>query len=351
MLAPIVHIFPLTTIRRERSLPVPGRGLVRQGQSVQPYDILAESSLAPEHLMLNVAQSLGVSSKDVKSLIQREVGEQVAEGDLIAGPVGITRKVLRAPVSGRIALIRGGKILIEVEKPPYRLLSGMAGIVSDLIAYRGAVIDTVGALIQGIWGTGRMDFGLLQIKLEAPDSKLTKDQLDVSLRGTVVLGGYCDDPQALRNAANIPLKGLVLTSMSASLVPFAQKTPIPVISLRGFGFRPIDLASYQLLTSNGNREVVVNAVALDRFHGTRPELVIPLPTPDEPSQPPEIRNFESGQKVRLSNSFSPNSIGTIEYITEKPVLLPSGLRAISAQVNLENEESVTVPLANLEILT
>jgi hypothetical protein len=109
--------------------------------------------------------------------------------------------------------------------------------------------------------------------------------------------------------------------------------------------------SYRLLTSNENREVIVNAVAQDRFRGTRPEVVIPLATPSEPALPSETENYAIGQKVRLVNSFSPNSIGKIEYITNKPVLLPSGLRAFSAQVKLENEESVMIPLANLEVLT
>lgn len=351
MLASIIHILPLTSIRRERVMPVPGRVLVRQGQKVQPHDIIAEAILAPEHLLLNVARSLGVSSKNVQSLIQREVGEQVVEGDLIAGPVGITRKVLRAPVSGRIALIRAGKVLFEVEKQPDQLRAGMAGIVTDLVADRGAIIETTGALVQGIWGNGRMDFGLLQNNLETPDGKLTSEQVDVSLRGTVVLGGYCDEPEALRNAANIPLKGLILSSMSASLVPLAKRIPVPIILLRGFGFRPLDSASYRLLSTNSNREVVVNAVALDRFGGTRPEIFIPLSGQDDRSHPPEAEVFEIGQKVRLANSFSVHSIGTIDYITDKPVLLPSGLQSVSAHLIIENQESVIMPLANLEILT
>lgn len=351
MLASIVHILPLTTIQRERTLPVPGRVLVRQGQTVQPRDIIAETAIAPEHLLLNVSRSLGVPSKNVKSLIQREIGEMVAEGDLIAGPVGITRKVLRAPVSGRIALIQAGKVLLEVETPPYQLRSGMAGVVTDLIADRGAIIETVGALVQGVWGNGRMDFGLLQNKLEGPDSKLTREHLDVSLRGTVVLGGYCDDPDALRNAADIPLKGLILSSMSASLVPLAAKMPFAVTLLRGFGFRPHDSASSRLLTSNENREVVVNAVAFDRLTGSRPEVVIPLSTPNEPPHPPETEDFGIGQKVRLAHSFSRNSIGTITQIIDRPMVLPSGLRSVAALVKLEDEESVIIPLANLEILT
>jgi len=318
---------------------------------VQPHDIIAEAILAPEHLLLNVPRSLGVSAKDAQSLIQREIGEQVAEGDLIAGPVGITRKVLRAPVSGRIALIRAGKVLFEVEKQPDQLRAGMPGVVSDLVADRGAIIETTGALVQGIWGNGRMDAGLLQNNLKTPDSKLNSSQLDVSLRGTVVLGGYCDDPEALRNAANIPLKGLILTSMSASLVPLAKRTPTPIILLRGFGFRPLDSASFRILTTNTNREVVINAIALDRYGGSRPEIYIPLSGQDAPSYPPETEVYEVGQKVRLKNSVSVHSIGTIEKITDTPVKLPSGLWAVSAYINIENQKSIMMPLANLEILT
>jgi len=351
MLASVVHILPLTTIRRERVLPVPGRILVRQGQKVAPRDVVAEASIAPEHLLLNVPRALGVTVKEAEALIERVTGDQINEGDLIAGPVGLTRRVLRAPVAGKIALIRDGKVLLEVDTPPYELRAGLAGVVSDLIADRGAVIETIGALVQGIWGNGRMEFGLMQNKLETPEQKLSSDEMDVSLRGAVVLGGFCDEPKALRNAADIPLKGLILASMAASLVPLALKMPFPVVVLRGFGYQPLDEASFKLLTTNQNREVSVNAVAFDRFTGTRPEVVIPLPSSSDPQIPMETEDFSTGQKVRLLRSVDQNSVGTIRYIFDQPAVLPSGLRAIAAQVSLENGETVTVPLANLEILT
>ncbi|HBX71330.1 MAG TPA: hypothetical protein DEH25_18630 [Chloroflexi bacterium] len=351
MLASVVHILPLTTIRRERVLPIPGKVLVRQGQKVAPRDVVAEASVAPEHLLLNVPRSLGVSVKEAETLIQRAAGDQVGEGDLIAGPIGLTRRVLRAPVAGRIALIQDGKVLLEVDTPPYQLRAGLVGVVSDLIADRGAVIETVGALVQGIWGNGRMEFGLMQSKLETPESKLTSDQVEVSLRGAVVLGGYCDSPKALRNAADIPVKGLILSSMAASLVPLAAKMPFPVLVLRGFGDQPLDPASFKLLTSNQNREVSVNAVAFDRFNGTRPEVVIPLPSSNEPPLPLETEDFAVRQRVRLARSAEVECVGIIQKIFEHPVPLASGLQAMAAKVALENGETVTVPLANLEVLT
>jgi hypothetical protein len=139
--------------------------------------------------------------------------------------------------------------------------------------------------------------------------------------------------------------------MASSLVPLAAKMPFSVVVLRGFGYCPLDARSYDLLTSNQNREVALNATRFDRFTGTRPEIIIPLPTSEDHPHPLETEDYAAGQKVRLTRLFEKNSVGTIQRIIEQPVAFPSGLRAAAASVNLENEETVVVPLANLEILT
>ena len=51
-----------------------------------------------------------------------------------------------------------------------------------MIPDRGAVVETTGALIQGLWGNGRLDFGLMNVVVEEPDGILTSDQLDVRMR-------------------------------------------------------------------------------------------------------------------------------------------------------------------------
>ena len=350
MLANAVNILPLTTIRKERILPIPGRVVARQGQKVGPMDVIAEATLNPEHIVLNVARGLGVSIEQAGNLIQRSVGDEVREGDLIAGPVGLTRRVVRAPASGEVVLAGGGKLLIRVDKSPYELRAGMEGIVTQLIPDRGAIIETTGALVQGVWGNGKSDFGVLQVKIASSEDQLSPDQLDVSLRGTVVLGGYLGDPHVFRKASEIPLRGLILTSMSSALIPMAEKLELPVVVLEGFGKIPMNSISYNLLTTHQNREIMVHAEVFDRLTGKRPEVIIPLPSSRGTSPPLVIEDFSIGKKVRVARSPYLAKTGTIGTLYLDSIEFPSGVKAPAAQVNLENGESVKIPLVNLEVV-
>lgn len=351
MLAPITHILPLTVISKERVLPIPGRITVRQGQKVAPRDVIAEADLAPEHVLLNIARSLGVSIDQADDLIQCIAGDGVNEGDLIAGPVGMTRRVVRSPVNGDIMSARRGQVLIQVEKPPFELRAGISGTVTKLIPELGAVIQTNGSLIHGFWGNGRSDFGLMQSKLETPDDMLTPENIDVSLRGTIVLGGYCRDISVLQKASEVPIRGLILSSMASALIPTAWKMNYPIIVLEGFGKLPLNTLSYNLLTTHQSREVSVNAEPFDAYTGQRPEVIIPLPTSREPTKPIVVEDFSEGQRVRIVRAPFQAKLGTIELLYNGPTEFSSGIRVPGAQVSLEDGESVKVPLANLEVVT
>jgi hypothetical protein len=350
MLASIVHILPLTTIRRERLLPVPGKVVVRRGQKVSTTDVIAEARLNLEHLLLNIARGLGVSEEKADQYLQCKAGMQVSRGDILAGPVGMAKRVVRAPRDGRVVLAGGGQILLEVNTPPYELKAGLPGTVIGLIEGRGATIEATGALVQGVWGNSRIDYGLMQILLQNPDDVLTPDRLDVSLRGSVVLAGYCGEAEVLKSADNLPLRGLIISSMEASLIPLALEMHYPIIVLEGFGKLAMNSAAYRLLTTNEQREVSLNAQPWDRFKGTRPEIVIPLPASAEPPLPPETDEFAVGQQVRIVRAPFLGSIGKITQLQPGATPLPSGIVAPAAVVQLESGENALVPLANLEVL-
>ena len=146
------------------------------------------------------------------------------------------------------------------------------------------------------------------------------------------------------------MRGLVLSSISARLIPQATKLRFPVIVLNGFGKRPLEPNILKLLSTNDNREVVINADRLDRLKGVRPELIIPLPAPGQPSLPQDALSLAPGQNVRITRAPHIGAMGTLATIRPGMAEFPSGLRAPAARVTLSNGQTVMVPVANLEIL-
>lgn len=349
MLAPVTHILPLTGLRRARRLPDLGQVLVRVGQKVNAVDVIAEQLSRKEHLLLNVSDALDIDRSEFsKSLITRKVGDVLQEGDVIAESGNLLKRVLRAPAAGEILLIAGSMILFEVDQPTIKLQAGYTGQVAEIIPDRGAYIEASGALVQGVWGNGKIDLSLLNVIALDPNDDFVTKKLDVTMRGSVVMGGHCSDVEALRNASELPLRGLILGSMTADLIPEAAAMDLPVILLEGFGKIPINKTAYDILITNSKREVCLNAAPWDHYSGERPEVFIPLPATGE--LPPETEEFRAGQKVRLLSPPYSGQVGVLEDLQPEQVLLPSGLRSRAGTVRLKSQETAVIPFTNLEVI-
>jgi len=350
MLAPVNHILPLATIERERVLPIAGDVTVKINQKVSSTDVIADTVWSREHVLIDVARILGISTNAADRLMRVKVDERVTEGSEIAVGKGIISRTIRAPRDGRVVAAGGGQVLMETGDATIRLRAGIPGTVVEIIPNRGAVIRAVGALIQSTWGNGRIDTGLLHNLTEKPDDVLTASSLDVSLRGSIILAGLLRDAETLSVAAELPVRGLILSSISPGLLPAAQKMRCPIVAIDGFGRVPMNSAAYKLLSSNAKREVTINAEAFNRYTGARPEVIIPLPVSQQPPVPTEIESLEVGQTVRMRRAPYAGAIGTLSKLHPGLSTLPSGLRAPAADVRLEDGEQILVPLVNLEIV-
>jgi hypothetical protein len=346
----VLHILPLATIVRERVLPVAGKVNVHINQRVNPTDVIAEASYAREHVLLDVGRTLGISPAAADKLIRVKEGDRLAQGALVAEGRGLFARSIKAPRPGRVMIAGGGQVLMEVGDTRVELRAGLPGVVTQVLPERGVVIRTAGALIQGVWGNGRIDNGLMVSLLEKPDDVLNADRLDVSLRGSVILGGHVRDLETLKAAAELPVRGLILSSLLSPLIVPAYQMRYPIIVMDGFGAMPMNSAAFRLLTTNNKREVTVNAEHFDRYSGNRPEVIIPLPVSNEPPEPNSFETFTVGQTVRLRRPPSAGMIGTLANLPAGLSTLSNGLRAPAAEIKLENGETVLVPLVNLEVV-
>jgi hypothetical protein len=342
------HVIEDIVLRRERVLPITGRILVRVGQRVNPDDQVAEAQLEPEFIQINVIRGLGLLTSELEQYLQVEAGSRVYSGDLLAGPVGLMRRVVRSPQSGEVIAILDGQLILEPEAVPVSLKAGYPGEVIDLVGNRGIILETRGDLIQGEWGNGAISHGQCLLLAKAPQQTLTTGQLGKNCEGKIVCAGHCEDAAVIRRAAGLSLAGLVLFSLNPLLVSQVLDLPFPVMVLEGFGKHALNVFAFRLLQKNNHKTGCLNAQARGAFPGSRPELLLVTDNPASARKVPEHRKIESGQVVRVVTSPYLGKIGVVEQ-ADIYARLPNGLNTDIAEVRMENGEILMMPLANLEV--
>lgn len=350
MQAPVHHVIGLTSIVRERVLPISGTVTARLQQKVSPNDVVAETKWAREHVLLDVARLLNVSPAIAERLIKCKANDELQANAEIAVSKGLFAKSVRAPRAGRVIATGNGQVLMEAGETKIELRAGIPGTVVQVIPNKGVVIQTAGGLVQGMWGNGRIDSGLMVNLADTPDAVLAPNRLDVSLRGSIILTGIIKNVETLEAAAELPVRGIIASSIFPSLISKAREMRFPILTTDGFGSIPMNSAAYKLLTTNAKREVTVNAEVFDRYTGAKPEVIIQLPISSDPPAPNEVETFAPGLQVRMRRPPSIGMIGSIVSIKPGLTTLSSGLRAIAAEVKLENGETVIAPLVNLEVV-
>jgi len=349
MIVPVTHVSPLITIRRSRLLPEKGQVLVRAGQKVIATDIIGEVLLPGNHLIVDVRRALGLSRPgEAEKVIDRHTGERLQKGDVIAETTGILPRVVRSSVDCQIVAIANGQVVLETEPAKMALKAGFNGTVMEVLPERGATIETNGVLVQGVWGNQQADYGLLLVLAKTPDEEFTRARLDINMRGAVVLAGHASQPDALKAAAELPIRALILASMSADLIDLASSLPIPILLVEGFGRIPMNHAAFGLLTSNEKRDICVNACKWNPLSGERPEIIIPLPADGLDTR--ETANLAPETPVRVLCAPYQGQVGTIVFVKPGMTTLPNGLFAQVAGVQLENDETITIPLQDLDVL-
>jgi hypothetical protein len=270
------------------------------GQKVSPKDIVAEATVGHKHVIIDVGQKLGMSPRQVTKLIRVKKGQQISKDDVLAASTGMFGREILSPAQGLVVATGGGKIVLQTGGAIMELAAGIPGMVTQVIGLRGVVIRATGAVVQGVWGNGKLDSGMMYSLMERQEDVLDSGRLDVSLRGSILLGGHVESSKVFQNAADLPVRGLILASMSPTLLGPALQASFPVVLLEGFGRRPLNGAAYKLLTTNVKREVSLNAEFPDRQNNTRPEVFVPLPVAQEPPEPRDVETFAPGHHCPIA---------------------------------------------------
>ena len=348
------RITALTTVRRERLLPVPGQVLVGPGEMVGPADVVARCQIPGEIRVLDVCRTLGIPRRRVARYLRKSPGDTVQVNDLLAaprGPLGRFRKACRSPVEGHVVEVRDGLILIESAATTLELRAHIRGEVANVMPNRGVVITVSGALIQGMWGSGGEAEGVLKMLVDTPEKPLRARAIDVSCHGTIVAGGKILDEAVLDQAIEARVRGIIVGGMDAGLCQNLDSLPFPVLLTEGFGPLSMSQPVFVLLKDNMGREALLSADTRTRRGARRPEVLIPLLDGDASSEEkPEILAMETGVRVRALRAPHLGQVGTVVELPLQPQRIESGARLPVAIVAIDDGEQARIPLANLELI-
>ena len=349
------QVTPLTIIRRERMLPVPGEILVRMNDRVEPTQIVARAELPGEFRIVPIASELGTSASRTKRYLRVEPGDEIEEGHVLAKRGRLFARTVKSPIEGIVTAIGSGRILIEEAPSSFELLAYVGGRVTSVLAPHGLVIETTGAIIQGVWGGGGRrggeNFGVLKRAVETPDQVLGAEAVDPSCHGMILVGGAGVDEEALDQAVELQVQGIVVGGLSPDLIPIAEKLPFPVIATEGMGAVPMAEPIFGLLSTHDGRSASISSRFQARSPVVRPEIIIPLPAGEVPPAETELgAPLSEGAQVRVTRAPHMGITGTVVSLPAHDHLIETGARVRGAEVDVGDGETIFVPLMNLEVL-
>ncbi len=344
----IYHTLALIKIRRKRIFFGRGELLVKVGQKVSPNDIIANTFPNEKYFILNIRKLLNLNNtSEARRSINLKIGDQLKAGEIIAESQNVFSKPIQTPENSEVISIIGSQVVLRVINNSTPLHAGFDAIVSEILPNQGAILETDGVLIQGVWGNQQIGSGVLINLMESPGDELSKKQLGVELRGSIILGGYCRNSEILKIASDLPLKGMILTGLHPDLLSQAKKLRIPIILIEGFSPCPMNIRAFNLIKSNVGRELTINSV-YNLNQNEKPEIVIPVQA--DALLPSEFIDFNPGLVVRVNNGNHMGRAGNFNRILKGTITLSNGVRTTCALVNFSDKEQLQIPLANLDIL-
>ncbi len=318
---------------------------------MSPSDVVARADQPQPPLILDVATNLNFAPGEVAKHCLKHANDVVRQGETIAeSKTGLWRKrKVVSPVDGTVLVVDSGRVVIRPRPKLFELRALLSGMVSTITPGYGVTIETPGALIQGVWGSGKEGYGVLKMGVTEPDTAMSGDLIEVAHHGTILVCGASLNMDLLTRAQEMHVRGLIVGGVPAELSQHVRRQLLPVIATEGMGHIPMSSVIFDLLQANEGREAMMLALTPGRWQSDRPELVIPLPTSSSPDVPPKLGvPLTAGLRVRVRRAWG--AVGTVHHVYHEPRAVESGVKYAGVDVQLEDGTLMFVPYVNLDVI-
>jgi len=355
------------TLSKKRVLPISGRVLVKENQTVSPETVVAEMEMLGEPHIVKAALLLRIEPNEINEHMLKAVGDKVYEGELIAQYIaffGLIKRFVKSPVTGTIENI-GASGWVTVRTPPIivDLKAYIPGIVKEIIPEMGAVIETSASYIQGIFGVGGETYGPLRVLVNSFDEILTADMITSESKGKIIVGGSFVTLEAIRKATEVRVAGVIvggfggddLTSLLGYEMGVAitgeEKIGTTLIITEGFGEIAMSHRSFNLLRRMEGQVACISGATQIRAGVIRPEVIIPQEQAKEKALEDELSSgMRPGTPIRIIRQPCFGCLGSVVSLPVELQIMESESDVRVVEVELDDGSRVTVPRANVEII-
>lgn len=357
-----------TIIRKTRRLPLKGKVLANTGDRVNANDVVARTDIPGIIQTVKVAEILGLEPPEALAILHVKEGDQVTVGQVFAETksfFGLFKSECKTPFAGTVELISSatGHVGVRLPSKPIEVTAYINGTVAEVMEDEGVVVETYGALVQGIFGVGGERMGRLAMGASSPDAVLDESCISDQHAGAVVIGGAGVTLGALRKAASSGVLGVVVGAIvDTDLVEYLghdigvaitghEDIATTLILTEGFGSIAMAARTFELLKSLEGRDVSINGATQIRAGVIRPEIIAPLELkPEAREELAGGQMLDIGTNIRVIREPYFGKLGTVTKLPSELVEVESGAVVRILEAKLNDGQNVMVPRANVEII-
>ncbi|MCX6656985.1 MAG: hypothetical protein NTY03_17980 [Candidatus Bathyarchaeota archaeon] len=355
------------TIDKLRRLPIPGEVLHKIGDKVNYDTKVARTEISGDPEIVKVAMILGVEAEDMSRFMLKKPGDKIKEGENIAfytALFGLIKKNVPSPKSGTIESVSEvtGQVIVRGAPIPVDVDAYLPGKIVEVVPREGAVVQTYGAFIQGIFGIGGETHGEIKVIVASNSEEITPDKIGTDCKGKVLIGGSLVTLDAMKKAVEVGASVIVvggvrhqdLTTFTGQEIGVAitgqEEVGITLIITEGFGKMNMNATTFKLLKSFEGHLACVNGATQIRAGVLRPEIIIPHEEKEVEKADSFAMGMVPGTPVRIIRQPYFGAIGVVNSLPVELQALESESLVRVLTVKLQDGTIATVPRANVEII-
>jgi hypothetical protein len=369
---PGLRVTELTTLRRERILPLKGQVMVELGQTVSAEDVVAGTELPGPVKTLNVVNLLGIDASQINDFMLKKQGESFKTGEILAQNrpllgLKFMQTRITAEFDGTVDNISPvtGQVILRHPPRVVKLLAYIDGKVVDVRPNEGCTVEATGSYIQGIFGIGGETSGDLVVAVDGPDKTLDAENIKPEHTGKILVGGSLFTAKAFDRAKQVGVKGVIVGGFHDKnlkdilgydlgvAITGAEQLGITLVMTEGFGKITMADKTFALLKKREGSRCSISGATQIRAGVIRPEVIIPSASgagAAEADHAQENIGTQFGDPVRCIRDPFFGRLGRVKRLVPELQIVESETKVRVLEVEFQDGTSAIVPRANIEMI-